>query len=61
MSVGGLAAPVLGALAGATSPRAAPQPLVVLPTLGGLLLHGLREPVREPSVGRAASHDAGVR
>ncbi|MEU3087844.1 MFS transporter [Streptomyces massasporeus] len=45
VSVGGLAAPALGALADATSLRTALLPLVVLPALGRLLLCGLREPV----------------
>ena len=45
MSVGGLAAPALGALADATSLRTALLPLVALPALGRLLLCGLREPV----------------
>lgn len=44
VSVGGLAAPALGALADATSLRTALLPLVVLPALGGLLLRGLTEP-----------------
>ncbi|MFI6441246.1 MFS transporter [Streptomyces sp. NPDC050759] len=44
VSVGGLAAPALGALADATSLRTALVPLIVLPALGGLLLLGLREP-----------------
>lgn len=44
VSVGGLAAPVLGALADATSLGAALVPLIVLPALGRLLLCGLREP-----------------
>jgi FSR family fosmidomycin resistance protein-like MFS transporter len=61
VSVGGLAAPALGALADATSLRAALLPLVVLPALGGLLLHGLREPLPAPAVGKAAPHDAAVR
>ncbi len=61
VSVGGLAAPALGALADATSLRAALLPLVVLPALGGLLLHGLREPLPAPAVGKAAPHDADVR
>ncbi|MFI9169435.1 MFS transporter [Streptomyces lincolnensis] len=46
VSVGGLAAPALGALADATSLRTALVPLVALPALGRLLLCGLREPVR---------------
>ncbi|WP_328753107.1 MFS transporter [Streptomyces sp. NBC_00285] len=44
VSVGGLAAPTLGALADTTSLRTALVPLVVLPALGGVLLRGLREP-----------------
>ncbi|WP_343243919.1 MFS transporter [Streptomyces sp. SID13726] len=44
VSVGGLAAPALGALADATSLRTALVPLVALPALGALLLRGLREP-----------------
>nr|WP_278196341.1 hypothetical protein [Streptomyces cylindrosporus] len=47
MSVGGVAAPAVGALADAT----ALLPLIVLPVLGRLLLVGLREPV--PPVGQA--------
>ncbi|WP_435880595.1 MFS transporter [Streptomyces flaveolus] len=61
VSVGGLAAPALGALADATSLRAALLPLVVLPALGGLLLHGLREPLPAPAGGKAAPYDADVR
>ncbi|WP_187284380.1 MFS transporter [Streptomyces sp. uw30] len=52
VSVGGLAAPAIGALADATSLRTALVPLVALPALGRLLLRGLREPV---SLGRAAA------
>ena len=48
VSVGGLAAPALGALADATSLRTALVPLVALPALGGLLLRGLREPTSVP-------------
>ncbi|AIR96521.1 MFS transporter [Streptomyces glaucescens] len=44
VSVGGLAAPVLGALADATSLRTALVPLVVLPAVGVVLLRGLAEP-----------------
>ncbi|MBR8639808.1 MFS transporter [Streptomyces tuirus] len=44
VSVGGLAAPALGALADAMSLRAALLPLIALPALGRLLLCGLREP-----------------
>jgi len=60
VSIGGLAAPALGALADATSLRAALVPLIMLPALGRLLLCGLREPaaavesaaVRRPPRGR---------
>ncbi|MEY9484551.1 FSR family fosmidomycin resistance protein-like MFS transporter [Streptomyces calvus] len=45
VSVGGVAAPALGALADATSLRTALLPLVVLPLVARLLLWGLREPV----------------
>jgi FSR family fosmidomycin resistance protein-like MFS transporter len=44
VSVGGLAAPAVGALADATSLRTALLPLVALPAVGLLLLSGLREP-----------------
>ncbi|MFI7018403.1 MFS transporter [Streptomyces sp. NPDC050164] len=44
VSVGGLAAPSLGALADATSLRTALLPLIALPALGRLLLCRLREP-----------------
>jgi FSR family fosmidomycin resistance protein-like MFS transporter len=44
VSVGGLAAPVLGALADAASLQFALAPLVVLPAVGVLLLRGLAEP-----------------
>ncbi|MEU6981852.1 MFS transporter [Streptomyces sp. NPDC046324] len=44
VSVGGLASPVVGALADATSLRTALAPLIALPALGWLLLRTLREP-----------------
>jgi FSR family fosmidomycin resistance protein-like MFS transporter len=44
VSVGGLAAPAVGALADATSLHTALLPLVALPAVGRLLLRGLREP-----------------
>ncbi|MGW0337304.1 MFS transporter [Streptomyces sp. NPDC003011] len=44
VSAGGLAAPVLGALADVTSLRTALVTLVALPAVGRLLLCGLREP-----------------
>ncbi|WP_328558788.1 MFS transporter [Streptomyces coelicoflavus] len=57
VSIGGLAAPALGALADASSLRAALLPLVALPALGRLLLCGLREPAT-PSVPPAAEAPA---
>ncbi|MER7378995.1 MFS transporter [Streptomyces lanatus] len=45
VSVGGLAAPAIGALADATSLRTALVPLIALPVVGRLLLCGLREPI----------------
>ncbi|MGK5629792.1 MFS transporter [Streptomyces sp. URMC 123] len=44
VSVGGLASPVIGALADATSLRVALAPLIALPALGWLLLRTLHEP-----------------
>lgn len=44
VSVGGLAAPAVGALADATSLHTALLPLVALPAVGRILLCGLREP-----------------
>ncbi|MBW5425186.1 MFS transporter, partial [Streptomyces sp. BG9H] len=44
VSIGGLASPLIGALADATSLRTALSPLIVLPALGWLLLRSLREP-----------------
>jgi FSR family fosmidomycin resistance protein-like MFS transporter len=54
VSAGGLAAPVLGSLADATSLRTALLPLIVLPVVGRLLLCGLREPA--PAVERPPTH-----
>ncbi|MFJ4330954.1 MULTISPECIES: MFS transporter [unclassified Streptomyces] len=64
VSVGGLAAPALGALADATSLRAALLPLVALPAVGRLLLCGLREPAvppASPAVVSPPAPDADVR
>jgi MFS transporter, FSR family, fosmidomycin resistance protein len=64
VSVGGLAAPAVGALADATSLRAALLPLVALPAVGRLLLCGLREPVApapSPTVGAPVASDADAR
>ncbi|MER7023876.1 MULTISPECIES: MFS transporter [Streptomyces] len=44
VSVGGLATPVIGAVADATSLQTALLPLIALPALGGLLLRPLKEP-----------------
>ncbi|MFF6994440.1 MFS transporter [Streptomyces sp. NPDC008313] len=44
VSVGGVASPLIGTLADATSLRTAIAPLAVLPALGWLLLRTLREP-----------------
>ncbi|MEY9988779.1 FSR family fosmidomycin resistance protein-like MFS transporter [Streptomyces sp. V4I8] len=60
VSVGGLAAPVIGALADATSLRTALVPLIALPALGRLLLCGLREP-GAPGGGARASGSSGRR
>jgi FSR family fosmidomycin resistance protein-like MFS transporter len=52
VSVGGLASPVIGALADATSLQIALAPLITLPAIGWLLLRSLREPI-EPIAGAA--------
>lgn len=44
VSVGGLASPLIGALADATTLRTALAPLIALPALGRLLLRTLHEP-----------------
>ncbi|MFI6642811.1 MFS transporter [Streptomyces sp. NPDC050504] len=49
VSVGGLASPLVGALADATSLRTALAPLIALPALGLLLLRGLPEPGARPA------------
>ncbi|MHC3474562.1 MFS transporter [Streptomyces sp. 7R007] len=46
VSVGGLAAPLIGALADADGLQTALIPLIVLPAVGRLLLRGLREPLQ---------------
>ncbi|MFE0257820.1 MFS transporter [Streptomyces sp. NPDC059010] len=60
VSVGGLAAPVIGALADAASLRTALATLIVLPALGRLLLCGLREP-EVPGRAAPASGSSGRR
>ncbi|WP_083752671.1 MFS transporter [Actinosynnema sp. ALI-1.44] len=50
VSVGGLASPVIGAIADATSLQTALAPLIVLPAFGWLLIRALREPVSYPCV-----------
>ncbi|PWI13354.1 MFS transporter [Streptomyces sp. Act143] len=55
VSVGGLAAPAVGALADATSLQVALVPLIGLPMVGRLLLCGLREPGREAQAVPAGS------
>jgi FSR family fosmidomycin resistance protein-like MFS transporter len=44
VSVGGLAAPAIGALADSTSLQIGLAPLIALPAVGWLLLRSLREP-----------------
>nr|WP_206441395.1 MFS transporter [Streptomyces boncukensis] len=53
VSAGGLASPLLGALADAASLRAALAPLIVLPAVGWLLMRSLREP--PPGGGRRSA------
>ncbi|MFK4068324.1 MFS transporter [Streptomyces sp. NPDC029674] len=48
VSIGGLASPLIGAVADAASLRVALAPLIALPALGWLLLRTLREPEAEP-------------
>ncbi|MER5970570.1 MFS transporter [Streptomyces sp. NPDC002055] len=44
VSIGGIATPLIGALADATTLQTALAPLIVLPAVGRLMLHGLDEP-----------------
>lgn len=46
VSVGGVASPLIGVLADATSLQAALIPLIALPGVGSVLLRSLREPER---------------
>ncbi|WP_245997573.1 MFS transporter [Streptomyces armeniacus] len=54
VSVGGLAGPLIGALADAASLRTALAPLIALPALGWLLLRTLREPDMPEAAGATA-------
>ncbi|MEU5048950.1 MFS transporter [Streptomyces sp. NPDC021096] len=56
VSVGGIASPVIGAVADATSLRTALAPLIALPALGWLLLRTLHEPeTLEAAAGRPSA------
>lgn len=57
VSVGGLASPVLGAIADATSIQVALIPLIVLPAFGLVLLRTLREPGHPLPVGPSVQAD----
>lgn len=58
VSIGGLASPVLGAVADATSLRTALAPLVLMPVLSWLLFQTLRDPeVPGPDLGERAEQD----
>ncbi|MEV4443546.1 MFS transporter, partial [Streptomyces sp. NPDC049577] len=57
VSIGGLASPLIGALADATTLRAALAPLIALPALGWFLLRPLREP-QAPAPRVASGHGA---
>ncbi|GHE50507.1 MFS transporter [Streptomyces longispororuber] len=54
VSVGGVASPLIGALADVTSLRTALAPLIALPALGWLLLRTLREPAQPEPVAEPA-------
>ncbi|MFE0170914.1 MFS transporter [Streptomyces sp. NPDC059002] len=54
VSIGGLASPLVGALADATDLRTALAPLIGLPALGWLLLRTLREPGAEGEAARSS-------
>jgi FSR family fosmidomycin resistance protein-like MFS transporter len=57
VSVGGLASPLVGALADATTLQVALAPLAVLPAIGVLFLRGLRDPTPTPMSGSGAGSD----
>lgn len=54
VSVGGLAAPLIGSVAHATSLRTALTPLILMPALSWLLFRTLPEPTAEPTAPGAA-------
>lgn len=54
VSIGGIASPLLGALADATSLRTALSPLIALPALGWLLLRTLPEPAMPEGIAGAS-------
>ncbi|MFE7115874.1 MFS transporter [Streptomyces sp. NPDC057654] len=58
VSVGGVATPVIGALADATSLRTALAPLIALPAVGWLLLRTLKEPELPGAGGGAGGGEA---
>ncbi|MFF6956342.1 MFS transporter [Streptomyces sp. NPDC008317] len=58
VSIGGLATPVIGAVADATSLRTALAPLIVMPALSWLLFRSLPEPTAPLSSPAAAPEDA---
>ncbi|MFJ6000089.1 hypothetical protein [Streptomyces sp. NPDC092370] len=60
VSVGGLAAPALGALADAMTLRSALFSLIALPALGRLLLCGLREPAPPGTAAGRRTHPRNV-
>lgn len=59
VSVGGLAGPLIGGVADATSLQTAPTPLILMPALGWLLYRGLPEPATPDHLaGPAPAEDA---
>ncbi|MEV4741944.1 MFS transporter [Streptomyces sp. NPDC049555] len=60
ISVGGVASPLIGTLADATSLRTALAPLVALPAVGWLLLRPLRDPTLPVPASRAGTPARGV-
>ncbi len=58
VSAGGLAGPLIGGLADATSLRTALTPLIAMPALAWLLLHTLPEPAQPEPAPSRPGHDA---